>query len=348
MTKYLKAVVFLCTTLLLYSCAPKELPEIVWPLPPDTPRIRFVKSFSGTKGFYGFTAKDILLGGDAQRDSFFKPQGVHVDSRGRVYVGDTAFGTVRVFDPAAKAPYILKSGRGNIMQKPIGIDTDAQGRVYVADSMSDKIYIYNSNGNLLSMFGQKGEFKQPAGVAVDDERGRLYVVDTHHHKVFVLDLETGKIIREIGKRGEEEGEFNFPSYIAVDKRKGNVYVVDTMNGRVQVFDPEGRFLLSWGRMGDGFGMFARPKGIGIDSEGHIYVVDAAFNNVQIFNEEGQTLMAFGEYGNGRGQQVLPAGLAIDSEDRIYVVDSWNARVNIYEFMGEKYKARQQREGGKKK
>jgi len=350
MTKYIKALfcLFLATT--LYSCAPVELPDVVWPLPPDPPRIRFVKSFSGTKSFYGFSAKDILLGVDSQGDYMFKPQGVHVDALGRVYVGDTAYGTVKVFDPARKAPYILRSRGRNIMKKPIGIESDAQGRIYVADSQGNKVWVYNSNGSFKTVFGQGGEFRQPAGLAIDDERGRLYVVDTHHHKVFVLDLETGKVLNTIGKRGEEEGELNFPSYIAINKKSGNIYVVDTMNGRVQVFDTKGRFLRAWGKLGDGFGQFARPKGIAIDSEGHVYVVDAAVNNVQIFNEEGELLMAFGEYGNGRGQQILPAGLAIDSEDRIYVVDSWNNRVNIYEFMGKKYKERKAREeeGSKKK
>ena len=86
-------------------------------------------------------------------------------------------------------------------------------------------------------------------------------------------------------------------------------------------------------------MFARPKGVGLDSEGHIYIVDAAFNNVQIFEKEGAILMAFGSYGSGRGQVILPAGMAVDNEDFIYVVDSWNRRVNVYEYLGEKSKAR---------
>ena len=82
-------------------------------------------------------------------------------------------------------------------------------------------------------------------------------------------------------------------------------------------------------------MFARPKGIGVDSEGHIYVVDAAFNNVQIFNDEGQVLLAFASYGSDRSQMILPAGLAVDSQDYIYVVDSWNRRVNMFEYVGAK-------------
>ncbi|MBI5049038.1 MAG: 6-bladed beta-propeller [Deltaproteobacteria bacterium] len=323
----------------LFGCAPKKLPEIIWPLPPDPPKIRFDKSFNGAKGFYGgsFVAEIVL--GEEPLGIFSKPNGLHTDKADRIYVSDTGSGLVQIFDPKADNPIILAAGGRSPFVKPIGITTDNKGRIYVADSSGDAVYIFGMDLQFISALGHKSElFKQPTGLAVDDERKRLYVVDTHKHQVTAFDTETLKPLFTIGKRGREEGEFNFPSFIAVD-RKGNVYVVDTMNGRVQVFDPEGKFLRAWGKLGDGPGMFARPKGIAIDSEGHIYVVDSAFNNVQIFDQEGQILMAFGAFGEGRGGQILPAGIAIDSEDRIYVADQWNARVNVFEYMGEKYKAR---------
>jgi DNA-binding beta-propeller fold protein YncE len=341
MIRYIKGTALIFMLLFLYSCAPPKLPDILWPSPPSEPRIRFVKSFSSPRGFYGISAKDILLGADAE-SRFGKPSGATVDSRGRILIADSSLVNVKIFDYNASNMSFLETGR-NLMLKPIGIAADAKGRAYVADTYKNKIYVFGSNDRFTRVFGQKGEFKQPVGLAVDNERGRLYVVDTHLHKVFVLEIETGEVIKTIGKRGQEEGEFNYPAFIAIDK-KGNIYVVDTMNGRVQVFDPEGRFIRAWGQLGDGQGMFARPKGIAIDSEGHVYVVDAAFNNVQIFDEEGEFLLYFGDMGGGRGQQILPMGIAIDNEDRIYVMDTFNGRVNIYEYMGEKYRARQ---GGKK-
>jgi DNA-binding beta-propeller fold protein YncE len=219
------------------------------------------------------------------------------------------------------------------------VTTDAEGRIYVSDTSMDAVMVFTPARRFIKSIGTGGTLKQPVGLAVDDERKRLYVVDAHKHHVVVFDLETGETIRTIGRRGRGEGSFNYPQRIALDPA-GNLHIVDTMNGRVQIFDSEGRFLRAFGKLGDGPGNFARPKGIDIDSEGHIYVVDAAFNNVQIFDGEGRILLAFGQYGEGRGDMVLPAGLAIDGEDQIYVIDQWGARVNIYEFMGETYKARE--------
>ncbi|MBI5328557.1 MAG: 6-bladed beta-propeller [Deltaproteobacteria bacterium] len=327
-------------TIILFGCAPtKKLPEIIWPLPPDPPKIRFDKSFSGAKEFYGGSlAGEILLGEDPS-GVFSKPNGLHTDKADRVYVSDTGSGLVQIFDPKADHPMILEAGGRSPFTKPIGIATDNKGNIYVSDSGGDIVYIFGADLQFISVIGHGGEvFKQPTGLAVDNERKRLYIVDTHKHQVTAFDIDTLKPLFTIGKRGRDDGEFNFPSFIVLDK-KGNLYIVDTMNGRVQVFDPDGRFLRKWGRLGDGPGMFARPKGIAMDSEGHVYVVDSAFNNVQIFDQEGQILMAFGAFGEGRGGQILPAGIAIDSEDRIYVADQWNERINIFEYMGEKYKAR---------
>ena len=143
-------------------------------------------------------------------------------------------------------------------------------------------------------------FKQPVGLAVDDKRKRLYVVDTHLHKVFVLDLETGEVIKTIGRGERRRGIIQLspansprfrwkPACCRYNKRAGFRYLIlkDAFSG------PLGSSATVLATLQD-------PKGIGIDSEGHIYVVDAAFNNVQIFNDEGQILMAFGQYGEGRG------------------------------------------------
>ncbi len=339
MTKRSLGFISLAVMALLFTgCAAKKLPELRWPSPPDQPRVRFDKSFNGARSFYGTSAMDVIMGEEGS-SSLSKPNGIHVDREGRIYVTDTAIGMVMMFDAKAKAPVKLEAEGTAPFSKPVGVTTDLQGNIYVSDTSGDRIIVFDKEINFVKGLGMKGEFKQPAGLAVDPAGKRLYVVDTHNHKVDVLDIESGEIIKTIGKRGKEEGEFNFPSHTTVDP-KGNLYVVDTMNGRVQIFDQEGRFIRAFGKLGDGPGMFARPKGIALDSEGHIYVVDGAFNNVQIFDSEGNILLGFGGFGDDRGQQILPAGIAIDSEDKIYVVDQWNARVNVYEYMGEKYKARQ--------
>ncbi len=326
-------VVLLFIVVGLFGCAgpKKELEDVVWPLPPDPPKIKFIMSFYSEKGLFGFSAKDIILGSNPI-SGFRKPYAVHVDKKGRIYVSDTGMGLVYRYDIPNREKTIF-SGLG----KPTGVVTDSFGRVFVADTALQRVIVFDEKGRRITAIGRSGELKKPSGVAINEELKRIYVVDVYKHRVAVFNFEDGTLLFTFGQRGEDEGEFNFPTNITVDK-EGNVWVVDTMNGRVQIFDEDGNFIDEFGRLGDAPGAFARPKGIAIDSEDHIYVVDASMHVVQIFNEEGQVLLVFGGAGRGRGRISLPAGIAIDDKDRIYVVEQWNKRVSIYQFLSEKYKA----------
>jgi len=348
MLKILKSLLIIALPLLVISCAPPKLPDLVWPGPPDPPRIKFVRSFHSASDLKGVSiVGSVVLGGN---NSFTmrKPNSVTVDKDGRILVTDTAHADIFIYDLLNKKVSAVSSSGTRIFFKPIGVATDESGRIFVSDSRTDQVAVLDNKGRLMRYLAPGTPFKQPTGLAVDNKLGRLYVVDTHLNNVQSFDLKTMKYLKTFGERGKEEGSFNFPSNIAVDANS-NIYVVDTMNARVQVFDSVGRFLYSYGRFGDAPGEFARPKGVAIDSEGHVYIVDAAFNNVQIFDDEGEVLMSFGGYGNGRGQLILPVGIAIDKDDYIYVADSWNERIVVYEFLGKKYAEREAAaKAGKKK
>jgi DNA-binding beta-propeller fold protein YncE len=307
-------------------------------MPPEEPKIKWVGWIRGEIDVITKDSKekmlDAIVGKNASGIFLGKPYGVHVTG-GKIFVSDTGAGKVAVFDTIKqKAFYIGEEGQGSL-SKPIGVTTDRDGNIYVADAMLARVLIYDKNSKFVTAIGKKDDFERPVGVGINNELGRLYVVDTKKHNVFAFSKK-GEMLFQFGRRGNREGEFNFPTNIFIGK-DGRVYVTDGGNFRVQIFDADGKFLSSFGKVGDSSGMFARPKGIAVDSEGHIYVVDAAFNNVQIFNEEKQLLLFFGEMGQQQGRFWLPAGIWIDEDDKIYVADQYNRRINIFQYMGEKYK-----------
>jgi DNA-binding beta-propeller fold protein YncE len=313
--------------------SPKEL---VWPLPPDNPRIRFVRSYTGAADFQRKKGKwrRLLVGPETERGlELKKPYGVTTDSAGRVYVTDTGLGAVVIFDDTAREARLLGHDGPIRLITPIGVAVDGDGRVFVSDADLDQVLRFDGEERVELALGRAEGLENPTGIAVDRERGRLYVVDSHLHKIFVYSTE-GAAIATWGSRGSSTGQFNFPTNVAVDAA-GNVYVVDTGNFRVQVLDREGRPLREFGEAGDAFGNFTRPKGIALDSEGHVYVVDAAFNNFQLFDQEGQLLLFVGSYGRAAGQFWLPAGIHIDKTDRVFVVDQINKRVQAFQYISDR-------------
>lgn len=318
------------------AAAAERLP--VWPLPPEEPRIRYVRSYHGVDDFKTRKApkwRTLLLGADAPElrpsDLLVKPYGIAVSRLGRLYVTDTVARRVFVFDPEAKTVAFLAETGTARLTKPVGVAVDGHDNVFVADATANRVFGYDLDGHLLLAIGREGELDSPSGLAVDRARDLLYVADAKKHHVRCYSAKDGSPVRTIGRRGGAPGEFNFPTNLFVDTR-GRLYVTDTMNFRIQVFDAEGAFINEFGTQGDTPGSLNRPKGVGVDSDGHIYVVDSSFNNFQTFDPEGQLLLFVGSVGRGPGEFFLPAGLYVDDRDRIYVADQGNARVQVFEYL----------------
>ena len=99
-----------------------------------------------------------------------------------------------------------------------------------------------------------------------------------------------ELVRTIGDiyTMDENLAFNSPSDLVMDAA-GNMYILDSGNCRIQKFDPEGKFLASFGREGQGPGEFQSPTSLDIDAEGNLIVADRRSRKIQTFTKEGGLL-----------------------------------------------------------
>ena len=322
--------------------APKPS-ELIWPLPPDPPRVRWLAEYKDMAKVKSPAAKkhgwvDKVTGAKTaeEKQELRKPYGIATDSRGRIYAADTELGTVFVIDPDNK---VVEQRRGDSraqMFLPAGLAVDSQDRLFVSDARLHTILCFSPTGQVLSRFGTSS-LGRPGGIAIDPHRNRLYVADAKQSRIAVFDIKSLEFKGYFGTPSQdgkpENGTFNSPTNVAVD-RSGNIYVADTLNCRVQILNPDGKFLRAFGAQGDRPGQFIRPKGIAVDSEGHVYVADAEFNNFQVLSPEGQPLLAVGELGSAPGQFALIAGLYIDSQDRIYTSEMFGGRIQVFQYIPE--------------
>ena len=185
------------------------------------------------------------------------------------------------------------------------------GNLYVADSVRKKVISYDSEGNFLQVYGSGYDIR-PVDVAVDDRR--LYLLDISRNKILVFNKTTGELIEGLGQNSENPKEkLYLPTNMTLTEQ-GLFYVANVGTGSIIKLDRDGHVLGTFGKMGDGFGQFGRPKGVATDSKKRIYVVDAAHQNVQLFNEEDRLLMFFGDPGLPVGSLNIPAGIAVTDQD----------------------------------
>jgi len=305
--------------------------SIIWPGPPEKPRIKYLwalhKVASGSGGLLGLQEPQPLEPREAE--TFLSPHGLCVDARGRLYVADPGARRVNVVElQTGKSSYFYELGEGSL-RYPLDVAASPEGLVYVSDPELKGVFAFNEKGRYLFSF--QGPFKRPTGLALDENKRLVYVVDTWAHKLYVHDYQ-GRRLRSIGQRGEGPGQFNYPTHVAVGP-DGFIYVSDTANFRVQVFRPDGLYHHAFGLPGDEFMYFDKVKGIAVDTQGHIYVVDTAQDMVKIFDRQGRLLLFFGERGHFYGQFYGPTGIFIDGNDNIYVADTLNMRVQAFKFLG---------------
>jgi DNA-binding beta-propeller fold protein YncE len=323
------AMVLLLGVSLLASCAgvPDESPpNLVWPIPPEKPRIRFLDLVIGSIDVVGHRKGKFksLVFGDAPEIRFIKPS--FVEASGDVmYVTD--IGKVHVYD-FGKRKYTMLGA--DVLRNATGIALSSEQKLYVGDTTRLAVYIFDLKKNTYTEIRKKKLFASVGGVALDEPRDRLFAVDAKNHRINVFTLD-GDFLFHLGKRGAGPAEFNFPVDLEVDEDV-TLYVVDAGNFRIQILDKDGNFIRAFGSVGLAPGMFARPKGIARDRDGHLYVIDATFSNFQIFDEFGRVYLAVGGPGADAGQFLLPMGICIDEQNKVYVADQLNRRMQIFQYI----------------
>jgi DNA-binding beta-propeller fold protein YncE len=210
-----------------------------------------------------------MANGSAQ---FSAPIGIALGARDEVLVADAELHSVFRLDKKKGTP--LGEFGHDVLKRPTGLARDAErGRVYVADTYAHDIKVFDDDGKLLKVIGQRGEgdgeFNFPTHLAFAG--GKLYVTDTLNSRIQVFDAE-GNMMEKFGKLGLYVGDLVRPKGVAVDSAS-NIYVVESLYDNLLIFDSLGRTLMGLGGNGKGVGEFYLPSGVWTDSHDQIYIAD---------------------------------------------------------------------------
>jgi len=341
-----------------------DFSKLVWPGPPNIPRIRYVNYMAGQKFDYTpadqqpkpkQTWMDRLAGTQPEKDRKLKqmpfqllgPYGMATDSKGNLLVADQRVGAIFIFNTETRDAALIRNKFDATFGLPNSVAIDDDDRVFISDGKLHRVLILNAKHEVVDQI--KEGLVDPVGLTIDTENRLLYVADTQLDQVLVFDADTLKKVREIGTAGKNHelttpGNFAGPTGVALDK-DGNLYVTDTMNNRVEIFDGEGKFVSQFGEHCDSYGCFAHPKGIALDSDGHIWVADPMLDLLQIFNKQGKLLAFVGGHGRLPGQFSSLVDVYIDKQNRVFTAEQYPGRVQMFRYItdAEAEKLKQEKE-----
>lgn len=216
-----------------------------------------------------------------------KPTGIAADTSGRLWVADTHYHRVIVFDRDGREQFRFgRHGEGpGEFVFPTCIAWDADANIYVGEyGGNDRLSKFSPDRRSLASFADRtagpGALERPTQIKFD-EHGILWVADGCHHRICRYDT-SGRFLGSFGRPGRGPSELNYP--YGLELRPGSpptVVVADQGNNRIVEFSREGRFLRAWGSPGRDRGQVLHPWAIAAGRDGVLYVLDSWNNRVQV-------------------------------------------------------------------
>ena len=271
-------------------------------------------------------------GGPAINAQLNTPQGLALDSKGNLYIADSANNRVRVVTGgiintfAGTGSFSLGGGPGQnndggpavngLLHLPMGVAVDSSGNVYIADTANNSIRKVTTDGIINTICG-----------------------DTYPG----FSGDTGNAA---------SAEVNHPSDVALDS-SGNIYIADTNNARIRQINTKAVINTyagsgTIGSAGDGAlatdttVAITAPVALTVDSSGNLYFVENGDSRIrkvdtkQIISTIAGTGTA-GFSGDGsaasKAQMNFPTGIAIDGSGNLYIADFLNLRVRKIDSSG---------------
>jgi Mg-chelatase subunit ChlD len=161
-----------------------------------------------------------------------QPVGLDIGPDDRIYVSDAGAAGVHVVLPTGQfVPPFGTTGPEEARLRAAGrlsVDQVA-GRVYVLDTGSDRVVVYDLDGQYLA------NWPRIAGAGIAAVDGRIYVAERETNQIQVFD-DGGKRLYAFGRQGTGDGQFTGFTDVSVSE-DGKVLAVGDMQAlRVQLFD----------------------------------------------------------------------------------------------------------------
>jgi sugar lactone lactonase YvrE len=249
-------------------------------------------------------------GGPATRAELNMPQGLAVDSAGRLYIADTLNNRVRRVDPDGTIRTVAGTGQAGYtgdgmpaivarLNLPTGLAIGFGDALFISDTANNVVRQLGADGIIRTVAGTGeagyrgdgdpalyAELHDPGGLAFDDE-GNLYVADALNQRIRRVDVK-GEIVTVAGTGiaafSGDNGQGIFAELdLATNPLEGmgqglavgptgDLFIADGLNHRLRRLDVSG-VISTVTRM-------TTPLGVAVDPHGSIYVADADENRVR--------------------------------------------------------------------
>jgi len=237
-------------------------------------------------------------------------------------LGGLALGAVGLAVGAGQPGYQRAASYTEGFREPAAVQALPDGAVAVADFSADAVTVLEPGGK--RRWTVDRGLDHPSGLGLDDQG--LWVADTGHHRVLLLDPATGR---------QQQVVQMDPGYQPTDvapRSDGALWISATPQDHLLLVQPSGEVLLDLDRVKDG--PLQAPRGLLADGQNGVYVAEALGGRVLHLDAAGVLVEALGSWGLGEGQFLKPKDVARGADGDLLVLDSHQAIVQVLDQQGQ--------------
>ncbi|MBI3809310.1 MAG: SMP-30/gluconolactonase/LRE family protein [Nitrospirae bacterium] len=253
---------------------------------------------------------------------------------------------------------------------PSAVAVDSRSTLYIADTFNHRIRIVEAQTGIIRTLAGTGAARfsgdgwpadtmalnEPVALALDEQRGRLYIGDLANYRVRMMELKTGVISTYAGSGVQDydgdgqparQAGLTGPSGLALDA-EGNLYIADTFCGRIRRVDAATGLISTLAGDGTEYRYqgvpnefstgLSRPSAIALAADGTLYITDSDNHLIRKWNPRSKIITAIA--GNGQARFAgdggpaaaaglnYPFGVAMDASGNIYIADTFNHRIRM--------------------
>jgi sugar lactone lactonase YvrE len=249
-------------------------------------------------------------------DGFKVPAAVNFDSKGNLWVVDTALGQLVKVDPNTGAKKVIAQLKASLDNLAI----DDKDRIFVSNMADNGIQEVDPETGAAKQV-IIGKLALPSGIAVvtDGAKDTIYVADLFAYRT--VDGATGEVT-EVARMHADGVPLEYP--MSATARGDTVVLSSWFTGTVQVIDRKS------GKTREMLHDFKAPHDAVMLGDGSILVNELGSKSI---------IRASGEHGKDRTTMIAglegPVGLAAGSGDTVYVTEAFAGQVSMVKANGEK-------------
>ncbi len=175
----------------------------------------------------------------AKGGDFYAPRGIAIDASDKVYVANTSFHNIKVFNRSGKliATWGSEGAGADQFHDPLGLAFGPDGNLYVADTGNQRIKVVSPTGQTLRTIRvpewSEKNFNEAYIAVGSDNKIYVTVPNANFIQVYTKD---GHLFSRFGEPGVGPEQLMFPTGIAVSA-SGQVFISDSLNNRIVKYAP---------------------------------------------------------------------------------------------------------------